>query len=109
MIKKFLIAQACKGVLALSGILALWVILAIPAASEEVYFYIPQWEVIVNSYGVIDEDRNLVDVGIYTRDFIQQANYKYMMQLYDIDPDNIQLKMIPNVNVDTLIIDRRPD
>ena len=23
--------------------------------------------------------------------------------------DNIQLKMIPNVNVDTLIIDRRPD
>lgn len=109
MIKKFLIAQACKGVLALSGILALWVILAIPAASEEVYFYIPQGEVIVNSYGVIDEDRNLVDVGIYTRDFIQQANYKYMMQLYDIDPDNIQLKMIPNVNVDTLIIDRRPD
>ena len=80
-----------------------------PAYAEQVYFYIPQGEVIVNSYGVIDEDRNLVDVGIYTRDFIQQANYKYMMQLYDIDPDNIQLKMIPNVNVDTLIIDRRPD
>ena len=76
---------------------------------EQVFFYIPKDEVIVNSYGVIDEDRNLVDVGIYTRDFIQQANYKYMMQLYDIDPDNIQLKMIPNVNVDTLIIDRRPD
>ena len=79
------------------------------AKGEQVYFYIPQGEVIVNSYGVIDEDRNLVDVGIYTRDFIQQANYKYMMQLYDIDPDNIQLKMIPNVDVDTLIIDRRPD
>ena len=79
------------------------------AKAEQIYFYIPQGEVIVNSYGVIDEDRNLVDVGIYTRDFIQQANYKYMMQLYDIDPDNIQLKMIPNVNVDTLIIDRRPD
>lgn len=79
------------------------------AKSEQVFFYIPKDEVIVNSYGVIDEDRNLVDVGIYTRDFIQQANYKYMMQLYDIDPDNIQLKMIPNVNVDTLIIDRRPD
>ena len=79
------------------------------AKGEQVFFYIPQGEVIVNSYGVIDEDRNLVDVGIYTRDFIQQANYKYMMQLYDIDPDNIQLKMIPNVNVDTLIIDRRPD
>ena len=79
------------------------------ANSEQVFFYIPKNEVIVNSYGVIDEDRNLVDVGIYTRDFIQQANYKYMMQLYDIDPDNIQLKMIPNVNVDTLIIDRRPD
>ena len=108
MIKKFLIAQACKGVLALSGILALWAILAVPANGEQVFFYIPQGEVIVNSYGVIDEDRNLVDVGIYTRDFIQ-ANYKYMMQLYDIDPDNIQLKMIPNVNVDTLIIDRRPD
>ena len=75
----------------------------------QVFFYIPKNEVIVNSYGVIDEDRNLVDVGIYTRDFIQQANYKYMMQLYDIDPDNIQLKMIPNVDVDTLIIDRRPD
>ena len=97
MIKKFLIA------------IALWAILAVPATSEQIYFYIPQREVIVNSYGVIDEDRNLVDVGIYTRDFIQQANYKYMMQLYDIDPDNIQLKMIPNVNVDTLIIDRRPD
>ena len=109
MIKKFLIVQACKGVLALSGILFLLAILAVPATSEQVYFYIPQGEVIVNSYGVIDEDRNLVDVGIYTRDFIQQANYKYMMQLYDIDPDNIQLKMIPNVNVDTLIIDRRPD
>ena len=81
----------------------------LPAHAEQVYFYIPQGEVIVNSYGVIDEDRNLVDVGIYTRDFIPQANYKYMMQLYDIDPDNIQLKMIPNVNVDTLIIDRRPD
>ena len=67
MIKKFLIAQACKGVLALSGILALWAILAVPAASEEVYFYIPQGEVIVNSYGVRDEDRHLVDVGIYTR------------------------------------------
>ena len=79
------------------------------AKGEQVFFYIPKNEVIVNSYGVIDEDRNLVDVGIYTRDFIQQANYKYMMQLYDIDPDNIQLKMIPNVNVDTLIIDRRPD
>ena len=79
------------------------------AKGEQVFFYIPKGEVIVNSYGVIDEDRNLVDVGIYTRDFIQQANYKYMMQLYDIDPDNIQLKMIPNVNVDTLIIDRRPD
>ena len=79
------------------------------ANGEQVFFYIPKDEVIVNSYGVIDEDRNLVDVGIYTRDFIQQANYKYMMQLYDIDPDNIQLKMIPNVNVDTLIIDRRPD
>ena len=79
------------------------------AKSEQVFFYIPKNEVIVNSYGVIDEDRNLVDVGIYTRDFIQQANYKYMMQLYDIDPDNIQLKMIPNVDVDTLIIDRRPD
>ena len=79
------------------------------ANAEQIYFYIPQGEVIVNSYGVIDEDRNLVDVGIYTRDFIQQANYKYMMQLYDIDPDNIQLKMIPNVDVDTLIIDRRPD
>ena len=109
MIKKFLIVQACKGVLALSGILFLLAILAVPATSEQVYFYIPQGEVIVNSYGVIDEDRNLVDVGIYTRDFIQQANYKYMMQLYDIDPDNIQLKMIPNVDVDTLIIDRRPD
>ena len=109
MVKKFLMTQACKGVLALSGILALWAILAVPATGEQVYFYIPQGEVIVNSYGVIDEDRNLVDVGIYTRDFIQQANYKYMMQLYDIDPDNIQLKMIPNVNVDTLIIDRRPD
>ena len=109
MIKKFLIVQACKGVLALSGILFLLAILAVPATSEQIYFYIPQGEVIVNSYGVIDEDRNLVDVGIYTRDFIQQANYKYMMQLYDIDPDNIQLKMIPNVNVDTLIIDRRPD
>lgn len=109
MIKKFLIVIACKGVLALSGIIFLWAILAVSATSEEVYFYIPQGEVIVNSYGVIDEDRNLVDVGIYTRDFIQQANYKYMMQLYDIDPDNIQLKMIPNVNVDTLIIDRRPD
>ena len=79
------------------------------AKGEQVFFYIPKNEVIVNSYGVIDEDRNLVDVGIYTRDFIQQANYKYMMQLYDIDPDNIQLKMIPNVNVDTLSIDRRPD
>ena len=79
------------------------------ANSEQVFFYIPKNEVIVNSYGVIDEDRNLVDVGIYTRDFIQQANYKYMMQLYDIDPNNIQLKMIPNVDVDTLIIDRRPD
>ena len=79
------------------------------AKCEQVFFYIPKNEVIVNSYGVIDEDRNLVDVGIYTRDFIQQSNYKYMMQLYDIDPDNIQLKMIPNVNVDTLIIDRRPD
>ena len=79
------------------------------AKGEQVFFYIPKDEVIVNSYGVIDEDRNLVDVGIYTRDFIQQANYKYMMQLYDIDPDNIQLKMIPNVDVDTLIIDRRPD
>ena len=109
MIKKFLIVQACKGVLALSGILFLLAILAVPATSEQIYFYIPQGEVIVNSYGVIDEDRNLVDVGIYTRDFIQQANYKYMMQLYDIDPDNIQLKMIPNVDVDTLIIDRRPD
>ena len=109
MIKKFLIAQACKGVLALSGILFLLAILAVPATSEQIYFYIPQGEVIVNFYGVIDEDRNLVDVGIYTRDFIQQANYKYMMQLYDIDPDNIQLKMIPNVDVDTLIIDRRPD
>lgn len=109
MIKKFLIAQACKGVLALSGILFLLAILAVPATSEQIFFYIPQGEVIVNSYGVIDEDRNMVDVGIYTRDFIQQANYKYMMQLYDIDPDNIQLKMIPNVNVDTLIIDRRPD
>ena len=109
MIKKFLIAQACKGVLALSGILFLWAILAVPATGEQIYFYIPQGEVIVNSYGVIDEDRNLIDVGIYTRDFIQQANYKYMMQLYDIDPDNIQLKMIPNVDVDTLIIDRRPD
>ena len=109
MIKKFLIVQACKGVLALSGILFLLAILAVPATSEQIYFYIPQGEVIVNSYGVIDEDRNLVDVGIYTRDFIQQANYKYMMQLYDIDPDNIQLKMIPNVDVNTLIIDRRPD
>ena len=109
MIKKFSIAQACKGVLALSGILFLLAILAVPTTGEQVYFYIPQGEVIVNSYGVIDEDRNLVDVGIYTRDFIQQANYKYMMQLYDIDPDNIQLKMIPNVNIDTLIIDRRPD
>lgn len=109
MIKKFLIAIAYKGVLALSGILALWAILAVPATGEQVYFYIPQGEVIVSSYGMIDEDRNLVDVGIYTRDFIQQANYKYMMQLYDIDPDNIQLKMITNVNVDTLIIDRRPD
>ena len=79
------------------------------AKGEQVFFYIPKNEVIVNSYGVIDEDRNLVDVGIYTRDFIQQANYKYMMQLYDIDPDNIQLKMIPNVDVNTLIIDRRPD
>lgn len=81
----------------------------LPAASEQIVFYVPKNEVIVNSYGVIDEDRNLVDVGIYTRDFIQQANYKYMMQLYNIDPDNIQLKMIPNVDVDTLIIDRRPD
>ena len=79
------------------------------AKGEQVFFYIPKDEVIVNSYGVIDEDRNVVDVGIYTRDFIQQANYKYTMQLYDIDPDNIQLKMIPNVDVDTLIIDRRPD
>lgn len=79
------------------------------ACAEQIYFYIPKNEVIVNSYGIVDEDRNLVDVGIYTRDFIQQANYKYMMQLYDIDPDNIQLKMIPNVNVDTLIINRRPD
>lgn len=103
MIKKFLIALALQCVLALSGSLA------VPAISEQIYFYIPKNEVIVNSYGVIDEDRNLVDVGIYTRDFIQQANYKYMMQLYDIDPDNIQLKMIPNINVDTLIIDRRPD
>lgn len=102
MIKKFLILPlALWGGFALSGNL--------PAISEQIYFYIPQGEVIVDSYGVIDEDRNLVDVGIYTRDFIQQANYKYMMQLYDIDPDNIQLKMIPNVNVDTLIIDRRPD
>lgn len=109
MIKKFLIAIACNGILALSGIVDLLVILALSAASEEIYFYVPRGEVIVNSYGVIDEDRNLVDVGIYTRDFIQQANYKYMMQLYDIDPDNIQLKMIPDVNVDTLIIDRRPD
>ena len=109
MIEKFLLVQACKGVLALSGILFLLAILAAPATSEQIYFYIPQGEVIVNSYGVIDEDRNLVDVGIYTRDFIQQANYKYMMQLYDIDPDNIQLKMIPNVDVNTLIIDRRPD
>lgn len=81
----------------------------LPAVSEQIFFYVPKNEVIVNSYGVIDEDRNLVDVGIYTRDFIQQANYKYMMQLYDIDPANIQLKMIPNVDVDTLIIDRRPD
>ena len=79
------------------------------AKGEQIFFYVPKDEVIVNSYGVIDEDRNLVDVGIYTRDFIQQANYKYMMQLYDIDPDNIQLKIIPNVNVNTLIIDRRPD
>lgn len=79
------------------------------AKGEQIFFYVPKNEVIVNSYGVIDEDRNLVDVGIYTRDFIQQANYKYMMQLYDIDPDNIRLKMIPNVDVDTLIIDRRPD
>lgn len=101
MIKKLLILTALQGVFALSGNLT--------AISEQIYFYIPKNEVIVNSYGVVDEDRNLVDVGIYTRDFIQQANYKYMMQLYDIDPDNIQLKMIPNVNVDTLIIDRRPD
>lgn len=97
MFKKFLI------------VLALQCVSAVPAISEQIYFYIPKDEVIVNSYGVVDEDRNLVDVGIYTRNFIQQANYKYMMQLYDIDPDNIQLKMIPNVNVDTLIIDRRPD
>ena len=109
MIKKFLIALAHKGVLALSGCLALQCVLAIPAISEQIYFYVPKNEVIVSSYGVVDEDRNLVDVGIYTRDFIQDMNYKYMMQLYDIDPDNIQLKMIPNVNVDTLIIDRRPD
>lgn len=79
------------------------------AVGEQIYFYVPKNEVIVSSYGVVDEDRNLVDVGIYTRDFIQDMNYKYMMQLYDIDPDNIQLKMIPNVDVDTLIIDRRPD
>ena len=97
MIKKFLI------------VIFLWAILAVPATSEQVYFYIPQGEVIVNSYGVIDEDRNWADVGIYTRDFIQKANYKYMMKLNDIDPDNIQLKMIPNVDVNTLIIDRRPD
>lgn len=110
MIKNFLIAQACKGVLALLGTLALWAVFSPQAAmSEQIYFYVPQGEVIVDSYGVIDEDRNLVNVGIYTRDFIQQANYKYMMQLYDIDPDNIQLKIVPNVNVNTLIIDRRPD
>ena len=68
MIKKFLI------------VIFLWVILAVPATSEQIYFYIPQGEVIVNSYGVIDEDRNLAAVGNYTRDFIQQANYKYMTQ-----------------------------
>lgn len=79
------------------------------AKGEQIFFYVPKNEIVVNSYGVIDEDRNLVDVGIYTRDFIQQANYKYMMQLYDIDPDNIQLKMILNIDVDTLIIDRIPD
>lgn len=97
MIKKLLITLALQGAF------------AVPAISEQIYFYVPKGEVIVSSYGVVDEDRNLVDVGIYTRDFIQHYNYKYMMQLYDIDPDNIQLKMIPNVNVDTLIIDRRPD
>lgn len=96
MIKKFLI------------VLALQCVSAVPAISEQVYFYIPKDEVIVSSYGFVDEDRNLVDVGIYTRNFIQNYNYKYMMQLYDIDPGNIQLKMIPNVNIDTLIIDRRP-